>query len=263
VVFALIGSFVLSRTLVSTMAFYLLHASGGHRRKGACDSSPEYVVPVWSSRLRNGLLVFQQGFETRFTEFRERYSSLLGLALGRPKMFIAGFLVVVLLSLGLTAFLGQNFFPSIDSGQILMHVRAQTGTRIEETARLCDFLERTVRQIIPPAEVDNIVDNIGLPISGINLAYSNTGTSGPEDADVLISLKEGHAATASYVKKLRTELPKEFPGTTFAFLPADIVSQILNFGYRRRSTCRSSARCETPTTPMRLTSSSASAKCRG
>jgi multidrug efflux pump subunit AcrB len=228
VVFALIGSFVLSRTLVSTMAFYLLHGSRAHH-EGAGDSPPE-PVPAGRPRLRNPLVRFQQGFETRFAQFREHYSSLLGLALGRPKMFVAGFLVVVLLSLGLTAFLGQNFFPTIDSGQILMHVRAQTGTRIEETARLCDFVERTVRRIIPPAEVDNIVDNIGLPISGINMAYSNTGTSGPEDADVLISLKENHAATASYVKQLRTELPQKFPGTTFAFLPADIVSQILNFG---------------------------------
>jgi multidrug efflux pump subunit AcrB len=230
VVFALIGSFVLSRTLVSTMAFYLLHASGGHRHESAGGSPPEHAVPAWSSRLRNPLVRFQQGFETRFAQLRERYSSLLGRALGRPKLFVAGFLVVALLSLGLTAFLGQNFFPTIDSGQILMHVRAQTGTRIEETARLCDFAERTIRRIIPPAEVDNIVDNIGLPVSGINMAYSSTGTSGPEDADVLISLKKNHAATASYVKQLRTELPQQFPGTTFAFLPADIVSQILNFG---------------------------------
>jgi multidrug efflux pump subunit AcrB len=227
VVFALIGSFVLSRTLVSTMAFYLLHESGGHRREGGGDSPPEHAVPA---RSRNPLVRFQHGFETRFAQVRDRYSSLLSLALVRPKMFIAGFLVAMLLSLGLTAFLGQNFFPDIDSGQILMHVRAQTGTRIEETARLCDFVEQTVRRIIPPVEVDNIVDNIGLPISGINMAYSNTGTSGPEDADVLISLKENHAATASYVKQLRTELPQKFPGTTFAFLPADIVSQILNFG---------------------------------
>jgi multidrug efflux pump subunit AcrB len=232
VVFALIGSFVLSRTLVSTMAYHLLR---GHGNEGASDYPPDNVVsinvaPARFTRLRNPLAWFQHGFEARFEQVRERYRSLLSLALGRPKTFIAGFLAVVLLSLGLTAFLGQNFFPAIDSGQILMHVRAQTGTRIEETARLCEFVEQTVRRIIPPAEVDNIVDNIGLPISGINMAYSNTGTSGPEDADVLISLKENHAATASYVKQLRTELPQKFPGTTFAFLPADIVSQILNFG---------------------------------
>ena len=111
-----------------------------------------------------------------------------------------------------------------------MHVRAPTGTRIEETARLCDLVEQAIRQIIPPDQMDNIVDNIGLPYSGINMAYSNTGTIGPEDADVLISLKEDHAPTADYIKELRTLLPQKFTGTTFAFLPADIVSQILNFG---------------------------------
>ena len=136
----------------------------------------------------------------------------------------------MLLSFGLAPFLGENFFPTVDSGQILMHVRAPTGTRIEETARLCDLVEQAIRQIIPAGEMDNIVDNIGLPYSGINMAYSNSGTIGPADADVLISLKEGHAPTADYVKELRTVLPQKFTGTTFAFLPADIVSQILNFG---------------------------------
>ena len=111
-----------------------------------------------------------------------------------------------------------------------MHVRAQTGTRIEETARLCDLVERTIRETIPPDQIANIVDNIGLPYSGINMAYNNTGTIGPEDADVLISLRENHAPTADYVRNLRAMLPQKFPGATFAFLPADIVSQILNFG---------------------------------
>ena len=152
------------------------------------------------------------------------------LALGRPKTFIAGFLTCVILSFGLWPFLGENFFPAVDSGQILMHVRAQPGTRIEETARLFDLIEQTVRQIIPPDQIDNIVDNIGLPFSGINTAYQNTGTIGPEDGDALISLNENHAPTANYIKQLRTVLPQQFPGTTFSFLPADIVSQILNFG---------------------------------
>jgi len=156
--------------------------------------------------------------------------SLLSLTLTRPKTFIAGFFACVLLSFGLAPFLGENFFPTVDSGQILMHVRAPTGTRIEETARLCDLVEESIRQIIPPVEMDNIVDNIGLPYSGINMAYSNSGTIGPADADVLISLKEGHAPTADYVKELRTVLPQKFTGTTFAFLPPDIVSQVLNFG---------------------------------
>ena len=154
----------------------------------------------------------------------------MSLALGRPKTFIGGFLACVVLSFSLWPFLGENFFPAVDSGQILMHVRAQPGTRIEETARLFDLIEQTVRGIIPPDQLDNIVDNIGLPFSGINMAYQNTGTIGPEDGDALISLKEDHEPTADYIKRLRTVLPQKFPGATFSFLPADIVSQILNFG---------------------------------
>ena len=136
----------------------------------------------------------------------------------------------MLLSFGLWPFLGENFFPAVDSGQILMHVRAQAGTRIEETARLFDLIEQTVRQTIPSDQLDNIVDNIGLPFSGINMAYQNTGTIGPEDGDALISLKEGHAPTADFIKELRTRLPQQFPAPRSSFLPADIVSQILNFG---------------------------------
>src|SRR6202044_1823293 len=136
----------------------------------------------------------------------------------------------VVLSFGLAPFLGENFFPSVDSGQILMHVRAQPGTRIEETARLLEQIEQTVRATIPPGQLDNIVDNIGLPFSGINMAYQNTGTIGPGDGDALTTLKAGHAPTEAYIRELRTVLPGKFPGTTFSFLPADIVSQILNFG---------------------------------
>jgi multidrug efflux pump subunit AcrB len=224
VVFALIGSFILSRTLVPTLANYLLRAhQGGH-------GDPEHGGHAPKARSRNPLTRFQQGFEKVFERVRDRYRSLLSLALGRPKTFIAGFLVCVLLSFGLFPFLGQNFFPDVDAGQILMHVRAQPGTRIEETAREFDLVEQVVRQTIPPEQIDNIVDNIGLPYSGINMAYQNTGTIGPEDGDALISLKEDHAPTAEYVKKLRTILPQKFPGITFSFLPADIVSQILNFG---------------------------------
>jgi multidrug efflux pump subunit AcrB len=220
VVFALIGSFVLSRTLVPTMARYLLHAHGEHRT--ASDALQR--------RSRNPLKLFQIGFERAFTFVRGRYRSLLSLALGSPKTVIGGFLAFVVLSLGLWPFLGENFFPEVDAGQILMHVRAQPGTRIEETARLFDLIEQTVRDTIPPDQLDNIVDNIGLPFSGINMAYQNTGTIGPEDGDALISLKEDHAPTAGYIKRLRTILPQKFPGTTFSFLPADVVSQILNFG---------------------------------
>src|ERR1700678_3993307 len=222
VVFALIGSFILSRTLVPTMANYLLkqHDTSGD---GHVEAAP-------AVRSRNPLLRFQQGFEVRFEKFRERYRSLLAHALRRPKTFMAAFLGCVVLSFGLAPFLGENFFPSVDSGQILMHVRAQPGTRIEETARLFEHVEQTVRATIPPSQLDNIVDNIGLPFSGINMAYQSTGTIGPEDGDALISLKEDHGPTADYVKARRTALPQKFPGTTFSFLPADIVSQILNFG---------------------------------
>ena len=218
VVFALIGSFLLSRTLVPTMAHYLLH---GHH------SGHETLTP---QPTRNPLKLFQRAFDDRFTRVRARYRSLLVLALDRPKTFIAGFLACVLLSFALWPFLGENFFPTVDSGQILMHVRAQAGTRIEETARLFDLVEQTVRETIPPDQLANIVDNIGLPFSGINMAYQNTGTIGPEDGDALITLNENHAPTERYIKDLRTILPQRFPGVTFSFLPADIVSQILNFG---------------------------------
>jgi multidrug efflux pump subunit AcrB len=224
VVFALIGSFILSRTLVPTMANYLMR---GHH-SGESYAGHGHGAPA--QRSRNPVLRFQQGFEVRFARFRERYRSLLTLALGRPKTFMVAFLAGVVLSFGLALFLGSNFFPFVDSGQILLHVRAQPGTRIEETARLMEQIEQTVRATIPPNQLDNIVDNIGLPYSGINMAYQNTGTIGPEDGDALISLKEDHDPTAGYVKALRTALPQKFPGTTFSFLPADIVSQILNFG---------------------------------
>ena len=220
VVFALIGSFILSRTLVPTMANYLM------RRQ----HSPHHDPSPPARRTRNPLKRLQQGFEAGFIRIRDGYRSLLLLALGRPKTFIAGFLACVIASFGLWPFLGENFFPSVDSGQILMHVRAQPGTRIEETARLFEQIEQTVRHTIPPDQIDNIVDNIGLPFSGINMAYQNTGTIGPEDGDALISLRENHGSTAAYIKQLRTILPRKFPGTTFSFLPADIVSQILNFG---------------------------------
>ena len=170
------------------------------------------------------------GFERIFTRVRARYRALLALALDRPTRVIVGFLACVVLSFGLWPFLGQDFFPAVDAGQIMMHVRAQAGTRIEETARLFDLIEQTIRQTVPPDQLDNIVDNIGLPFSGINMAYQNTGTIGPEDGDALISLKEDHAPTAEFIKRLRTVLPQKFPEATFSFLPADIVSQILNFG---------------------------------
>ncbi|HVJ55654.1 MAG TPA: efflux RND transporter permease subunit [Aliidongia sp.] len=215
VVFAMIGSYVLSRTLVPTLAAYFLRGQVHH---GA--SAPS----------RNPLLRFQRGFEYWFERIRSAYRDLIELAVSLRWRFVAGFLAVVALSFGLVPFLGSNFFPSVDSGQIKLHVRAQTGTRIEETARLCDRVEAAVRQVVPPAQLDNIVDNIGLPISGINIAYGNSGTIGVGDADILISLKPEHGPTEDYVTALREKLPRLFPGTTFSFLPADIVTQILNFG---------------------------------
>ncbi|MGC1358674.1 MAG: efflux RND transporter permease subunit [Xanthobacteraceae bacterium] len=222
VVFALAGSFILSRTLVPTMAYYLMRHHHAEQAGVSRDASPR--------RSRNPFKRLQQAFDDRFSRVRERYRSLLSLALASPRLFIAGFLACVIVSFGLWPFLGENFFPAVDSGQILMHVRAQPGTRIEETARLFDFVEHTIRRTIPPDQLDNIVDNIGLPFSGINMAYQNTGTIGPEDGDALISLNPDHGPTESYIKELRSKLPQQFPGTTFSFLPADIVSQILNFG---------------------------------
>jgi len=219
VVFALIGSFILSRTLVPTMARYLLQAIP-HHGEGHVAAAPS----------RNPFARIQQAFEHGFSWLRGHYHTLLSQALSRPKAIITSFLGIVVLSFGLAPYLGSNFFPAVDSGQILMHVRAQPGTRIEETARLFEQIEQTVRATIPPDQLDNIVDNIGLPYSGINMAYQNTGTIGPEDGDALISLKEGHDPAAGYVKALRTVLPQKFPSATFSFLPADIVSQILNFG---------------------------------
>ena len=175
--------------------------------------------------------LFQRGFERRFEAVRAFYRRLLITALGGRRLFVAGFMVAVLASFGLAPYLGRNFFPPIESTQIALHVRAPTGMRIEETAVEVDKIEAAIRSIIPPESLSTIVDNIGLPISGINMAYSNTGTIGASDADILITLKDGREAEApGYVKALRETLPGQFPGTSFAFLPADIVTQILNFG---------------------------------
>jgi CzcA family heavy metal efflux pump len=216
VVFAMIGSFVLSRTLVPTLASYLLRGQAQHEHKPA--------------RGGNLFIRFLRGFETQFERMRGRYRELLSMALARPWPFVAAFLAVVIVSFSLVPWLGQNFFPSTDSGQIKLHVRAQTGTRIEETARLCDQVENAVRRAIPSSQLESIVDNIGLPISGINIAYGNSGTIGVEDADILITLNADHAPTDNYVTALREQLPRQFPGTVFSFLPADITTQILNFG---------------------------------
>ena len=227
VVFAMISSFILSRTLVPTLANYLLKSHGGAHERQIMEHHDAGAEQTGS---RNPLVRFQHGFEQLFERFRGGYRDLLVLTLENRRKFIVGFLLVVVVSFGLIPFLGRNFFPSIDAGQINLHIRAPTGTRIEQTAAEFDHIERAIRSIIPPDQIGDVVDNIGLPFSGLNIAYSNTGTVGPQDGDVLISLKEGHGPTAAFVKTLREKLPREFPGTTFSFLPADIISQILNFG---------------------------------
>jgi len=218
VVFALVASYILSRTLVPAMADALLkppqhgdHAAAGGRVSQALGSA-------------------QRRFEAGFENLRQYYVGLLQLALKHSRAVIVGFIAISLLSLTLVTQLGQDFFPQVDGGQIRIHMRAQTGSRIEVTTRIADQVGAAIRQIIPAKEVAGIVDNIGLSVSGINMAYNNSGTIGTEDADIQVSLTPKHGATAGYVKRLREELPKRFPGIDFAFLPADMVSQILNFG---------------------------------
>jgi len=227
VVFAMIASFVLSRTLVPTMGNYLLR---DHATPHTAEVMATHDARAGRPQTRNPLRRFQHGFEARFERVRAWYVELLAFALTRRRPFVIGFMAVVLLSFALVPMLGRNFFPAVDSGEINLHVRAPVGTRLEETAALFDHIEDRIRQAVPPDQLGSIVDNIGLPVSGINRAYSNTGGVGPQDGDIMITLKEGHAPTAGYVRTLRQVLPAAFPGSTFSFLPADIVSQILNFG---------------------------------
>ncbi|WP_044585900.1 efflux RND transporter permease subunit [Bradyrhizobium sp. LTSPM299] len=214
VMFAMVWSFILSRTLVPTMAKYLLHP---HEHGGVPPS-------------RNPLVRFQRGFEASFERLRASYRDLLAFALDHRPTFVTGFICVVALSFLLVPYLGRNFFPSVDAGQILMHVRTQVGTRVEDSADQFAQIQKAIRTVIPSGEIETMTDNIGVPISGINMTYNNTGVIGSQDGDIQIKLKEGHEPTDAYVKQLREELPRRFPGVTFAFLPADIVNQILNFG---------------------------------
>jgi multidrug efflux pump subunit AcrB len=227
VVFAMIASFILSRTLVPTLANYLLRAHGGQHER---EIMQKHDAQAGRPTSRNPLVRFQHGFEMRFERFRDLYRDLLALALDHRRGFLISFMAVVLVSFGLVPFLGRSFFPSVDSGEISLHVRAPVGTRIEDTAALFDHIEQTIRQSVPPDQLGTIVDNIGLPVSGINRAYSNTGGIGPQDGDILVALNKNHGPTARYVRELRERLPRAYPGVTFAFLPADIISQILNFG---------------------------------
>jgi CzcA family heavy metal efflux pump len=215
VIFAMICSFILSRTLVPTMAKYLLKPHIHQPEKGTS---------------RNPLVRFQERFEARFEGVRAGYTHLLQQALARRKVFLLGFMAVVTLSFALVPFIGSNFFPTVDSGQVLMHVRVPVGTRVEETASRFARIEEAIRKVIPAQEITTLVDNIGLPPSNINLTYNNTGVMGSQDGDFQIALREGHRPTAEYVRQLREVLPEQFPDTTFSFPPADIVSQILNFG---------------------------------
>ncbi len=215
VVFAMLTSYLLSRTLVPTLCMYWL-------RTAAVEKAALANPNAWQR--------FQRGFETRFETLRARYHELLQSALAHGRPFMIGFLAVAFASMIIYPFLGRNFFPEVDAGQIKLHVRGPTGFRVEDTAGLVDQVEAAVRQVIPAEEIGSVVDNIGLAVSSINVTYSTSGTVGSSDADVLISLKPGHTPTSKYVHILRRDLPREFPGTSFAFLPADIVSQILNFG---------------------------------
>jgi len=218
VVFAMLASYLLSRTLVPTMAKYLLkeHDDAEAGRKLAS---------------RNPFVRFQLAFESGFDKIRRSYLNLLTLCVDHAAFSLIFILVFALGSIGvLMPWLGQDFFPSVDSGQFKIHVRARTGTRIEETAALCDHVDDTIRREIPAKEVVNIVDNIGLPTSGINLAYSTSAPVGPADADIQVQLSEHHHPTAAYVEQLRGTLARQYPGVTFYVLPVDIVTQILNFG---------------------------------
>jgi CzcA family heavy metal efflux pump len=221
VIFAMIASYILSRTLVPTLAMYWIrkHGEASHQAKG----KKTFALFTWFSR-------FHQWFNNRFEKFREGYRDLLSFGLrnaGKLVTLVLGFTVV---SMGLFPFLGQNFFPSVDSGQFDMHVRVKSGTRIEETARSIDQIEQMIRQVIPANQLRGVLDNLGIPYSGINTSYNNTGTMSPADGDILVSLNENHDPTDKFVQVIRTRMHHDFPDVGVWFPPADIVGQVLNFG---------------------------------
>jgi len=213
VVFAMLASYLLSRTLVPTLAMYLLRAN-------------EHSATTASGFFAR----FQQGFNQIFERVRKRYQLLLQGLVFRRHIFIPSFLGLCLAAFVLVPFLGEDFFPQTDSGQFILHVRTPTGMRIEETARLFDLVEGEIRKEIPPSQIDNILDNIGLPYSGMNTQHLTNGTLGAGDGDILVSLRQNHGPTADFVRTLRKNLPRVFPEDTFYMLPADITTQILNFG---------------------------------
>ena len=217
VIFAMFASYVLSRTLVPTLAMYWMK---GHSPSSHEDGSGFFS---WAS-------AFQRGFERRFERFRESYRDVLSLCLSNARKVVLLVIGFVFASCLLFPFLGQDFFPAVDAGRFDMHVRMKSGTRIEETARTVDDIEQMIRKIIPAEQLGEIIDNLGLPYSGINTSYNNTGTVSPADGDILVSLKEGHDPTNDFVRKIRLEMRRQFPDVTVWFPPADIVAQILNFG---------------------------------
>lgn len=215
VVFAMLMSYILSRTLIPTLCKYWLRT---HEQERAAAANPN----AWQR--------FQRRFEARFERLRHGYQQVLSTILYHRAVFITVFLGMAFASLLLLPFLGRNFFPEVDAGQIKLHIRGPTGLRVEDTAGLVDRVEAALRDFIPGNQIASVVDNVGLPVSSINLTYGNSGTIGSSDADILVSLTEDHSPTHDYVRTLREKLPQRFPGTTFSFLPADIISQILNFG---------------------------------
>ncbi len=217
--FAMLASYMWSRTIVPTLAMYLL------------SSEDEYHAEEHAGEKMGFFRRYQQGFERSFEKFREGYRRALGVALHSPKLFAACFLAFCVLSVLLVGVLGRDFFPKVDAGQIRLHMRARTGLRIEETARLADQVNGVIRETIPKDELTTVLDNIGVPYSGINLTYSNAGTIGTSDTEILVQLKEVRGKpTGAYINDLREKLPQRFPGVQFFFQPADIVTQILNFG---------------------------------
>jgi len=211
VVFAMLASYILSRTLVPTLAMYLLRLKS-------------------HGRTYNPFVILQRAFDRGFGRVRAGYVNLLAALLRARVVFVPLFLLACCSAFLLYPWLGQDFFPSSDTGQFKLHLRAKTGTRIEEAARICDMVEQSIRRQIPREDLAGVLDEIGLPYSSINMIYSNSAPIGPADADIFVSLTENHRPTEEYVRALRNVLPREFPGTAFYFLPDDIVSQILNFG---------------------------------
>ncbi len=219
VIFAMLASYMWSRTIVPTLSMYLLSAKDEYH-------AAEHVGETQSLPRR-----VQQRFEAAFEGFRSSYRDALDATLASPWLFTGCFLAFCVASLGIVGILGRDFFPDVDAGQVRLHMRARTGLRIEETARVADEIDAAIREWIPARELKTILDNIGLPYSGINLTYSNAGTAGTSDAEILVQLASEHERpTREYVRMLRERLPERFPGVQFFFQPADIVTQILNFG---------------------------------